>query len=150
MEGTVEIDVEDVLPSGGIGQDHVGIARDTGIVDQDVDAPNAVVALLEKLDDGRFVGHVALTGPRISAAGRNPATTFCAASSVSCRDRDGCALLGEDLCDASTDAPRTAGDDRDSPIQIPLHRFSDCDTRPFSRSAQREATEAVLIWTSIL
>ena len=59
-------------------------------------------------------------------AGFDSGDGFGGRAHVSCGDRHGCALLGEDLCDTSANSPRTASHDRDSPIQMPLHRVV-CD-----------------------
>ena len=116
----VEVDAGDAVPFLGRKRVDVDAVRervDAGIVDQDVEAPEA-------LDAGGDRALDRIGGADIDAAGhcvRQAIGDALGAVEIDIGDDDGCAVVGKTLCDDTPDSAGSAGDECDLTAQIATH-----------------------------
>jgi hypothetical protein len=111
----VELEVE--LLGGGVG--HRAADPDAGVVDEDVEAAEALPVRLGQLLDLLLVGHVGGHGvhvePHVAQALRGGLELVGPAG----RDRDAVAVLAEGAGDGQPDSARASGDECGAPVHWP-------------------------------
>jgi hypothetical protein len=84
---------------------------DPGVVDQHVQAPEAVAVPADHLDDALLVGHVGGDRLDLVALGAQRLGGLLERVGLAGRDRERVALLGQQLGDGEADAPGGTGDE---------------------------------------
>ena len=101
-----------LLPLGRSQQRDVRIAREACVVHENIHDTERFHGLLEKRRDARFIGNVALTGPRASASRLDACLKLSRwRLAFAIRDAHGGTTVHEQIRDGSTDASRSSGHD---------------------------------------
>jgi len=128
VQGTVEVDVDHLLPQRDVGiQEHPDLVP-TGIVDQDVDGA-ALLGLGHGAIDGGTVGDVDRVPGGLATGIADHARGFLGAGGVEVENVDLGAFLAETLADLPPDSAAAARHDGALALQTSHDRCSSCLAR---------------------